>query len=314
MKNPSAPIALFTYNRPDHFRQVWDALSKNIGFDRTKIFVFSDGPKTAADRAGVSRVRSMLQGLGRAGTEVIEHSTNLGTGRSIRTGIDRVLENHDRVIVVEDDVVTSPHFLAYVNEGLSRYEAETSVHAISGFMYAIELDKAGRPDAAFCPLFPCWGWGTWRRTWRAFGESEPRVRAALRQSRDFRRRVDLGGHYPNYFALRRATQRGIDAWDVWFYLSMLSSDGVTLVPLRSLTRNIGTDGSGVHAKRLRRSVADGVDEFRSPPVRSFPEHVEVDESVVRAMVDRIETVHPRWYRWLSRWSRLLPWRDEGMRI
>ena len=314
MRTMNAPVAIFAYNRPEHLRAVWGALSKNEGFSQTSVYAFSDGPKTAKDDEGVRRVRDLLRALRREGVEIVERSTNLGTGVSIRAGVELLLTGHDRVIVIEDDVVTNPHFLRYMNDALARYEDEPRVHAISGFMYAIDVDRHEGPDTVFSPIFPCWGWGTWRKTWSQFTGSERRTAAALRDSTELRLRFDLGGRYPAYFALRRAIKKGLDPWAFWFSLHMLVNDGVTLLPLRSLVRNIGMDGSGVHARTVRRSVGDGVDETLAGPIRSFPQRVEIDEAVLGAMIAVVERSHPRWYPWLSRCSRMAPRLGRGLGV
>ena len=41
----SAPIALFTYNRPYHTRKTVEALQKNKLSAESDLIVFSDGPK-----------------------------------------------------------------------------------------------------------------------------------------------------------------------------------------------------------------------------------------------------------------------------
>ena len=43
-----APIALFAYNRPDHMARVVEGLAKNREAAQSKLFVFSDAPKTAS--------------------------------------------------------------------------------------------------------------------------------------------------------------------------------------------------------------------------------------------------------------------------
>jgi len=54
-----APIALFVYNRPEHTRRTISYLQKNLLADESRLFIFSDAPKTDDDKAKVEQVRNL---------------------------------------------------------------------------------------------------------------------------------------------------------------------------------------------------------------------------------------------------------------
>ena len=60
----TAPVILFTYNRPEHTRRTIEALAKNELAQDTELFVFSDAAKKEADR-GQSTGNPRLRGAGR---------------------------------------------------------------------------------------------------------------------------------------------------------------------------------------------------------------------------------------------------------
>ena len=49
------------------------------------------------------------------------HLMNYYLERNIIEGIGEVLANHETVIVLEDDICTSPIFLEYINGALQKY-------------------------------------------------------------------------------------------------------------------------------------------------------------------------------------------------
>src|SRR5690242_14206934 len=103
-----SPIALFVYNRPDHTRQTIEALRKNTLAPESDLYVCSDGPKPNAVDA-VNATRAHLRTIsGFKSVSIHENETNKGLANSIISGVSRVLETHDTIIVVEDDLVTSP--------------------------------------------------------------------------------------------------------------------------------------------------------------------------------------------------------------
>ena len=56
-----APIALFCYKRLDTLTQTIEALQKNDLAAESELFIFSDGPKKAADEAVIADIRNYLK-------------------------------------------------------------------------------------------------------------------------------------------------------------------------------------------------------------------------------------------------------------
>src|ERR1700681_1678952 len=118
-----APVALFTYKRPEHTKATLDALVRNTLAAQTQLFVFSDGPKNESDSAAVESVRKLVRKTsGFASVTLIERRENMGLARSIIVGATELLDRHESIIVLEDDLVTSRNFLSYMNNALVRSE------------------------------------------------------------------------------------------------------------------------------------------------------------------------------------------------
>ncbi|MBQ7593880.1 MAG: glycosyltransferase, partial [Synergistaceae bacterium] len=120
-QSPVAPIAYFVYNRPDHVKRSLEALRKNYLAPQSKLFIFSDGPANEKAVQGVQEVREYLKDKshtdGFASVEIIERETNHGCGVNIVEGITQVANEFGRLVIVEDDILTSPYFLTYINDG-----------------------------------------------------------------------------------------------------------------------------------------------------------------------------------------------------
>src|SRR6202012_1512106 len=120
-----APIALFVYNRPEHTRRTISYLQKNLLAEESRLYVFSDGPKTEADKAKVEEGRQLAKGAtGFKSVKVVTRNENLGLANSIISGVTKLVNEYDKVIVFEDDLLSSPYTLDYFNEGLGRYAHE----------------------------------------------------------------------------------------------------------------------------------------------------------------------------------------------
>lgn len=239
-----APIALFVYNRPAHTRRTVEALLKNPLVADSDLFIYSDAPKSREAGNSVREVRDYIKTItGFRSINIVERDRNWGLANSIIDGVTLVVNKHGHIIVLEDDLVVSQHFLEYMNTALSRYENEQSVMQVSGYMFPIRAEI--RDDAVFLPFITSWGWATWARAWKYF-DPDSRGAEQLRTDPRLRRRFNLGGSY-DYFAMLESQLAGrIDSWAVRWYLSVFMRDGIALFPMKSLVANLGFDGSGVH--------------------------------------------------------------------
>ncbi|HKQ26568.1 MAG TPA: glycosyltransferase [Burkholderiales bacterium] len=241
---PAAPIALFAYNRPAHIRRTVESLLANELAAASDLYIFSDGPRSPAQEPAVAAVKRYVRKVsGFRSVTVIEGATNQGLANSIIDGTTRLTREFGSVVVLEDDLVLSPHFLKYMNRALERYQDDDSAMQVSGYMFPI--DVAAETDAFFMPFTTSWGWATWERAWQHF---DPDMRGfdALVGDRHLRDSFDLGGAYGYFDMLERQRRGSIDSWAIRWYLSVFIRGGLTLYPARTLVRNIGFDGSGTH--------------------------------------------------------------------
>ncbi len=239
----TAPLLLFTYNRPVHTRQTLEALLNNKLAAESELFVFSDGYKNETDRAGVSEVRRIIRSIhGFKRVHIIENECNMGLAQNIVEGVTRVIEEQGRAIVVEDDLITSPWFLTFMNEALEKFRDEERVGHIHAFCYP-DLDLS---DAFLIRWTGSWGWATWKRAWKHFN---PDGRALLRelQERQLTRTFDFNGSYPYTRMLRRQVKGENNSWAIRWSASLFLKGILSLNAGKSLVQNIGFDGSGTHS-------------------------------------------------------------------
>ena len=238
-----APLALFVYNRPGHTRQTIEALLANTVANQTPLHVFSDAPRNEAASLAVAEVRSYIRSIaGFKSVTIIERETNFGLARSIIDGVTRLCEECGCVIVMEDDLVTSPYFLKFMNEGLDLYARDERVISIHGYVYPV---KATLPETFFLRGADCWGWATWKRGWDLF---EPDGESLLQElkARKLTDRFDFDGAHPYLRMLKNQIKGKNNSWAIRWYASAFLKGKLTLYPGRSMVLNIGTDNSGAH--------------------------------------------------------------------
>lgn len=240
----TAPIVIFVYNRIWHTRQVLESLQRNEYAVESDLFIYSDGPRDPESVEKVKEVRDYCQRLhGFKTVTVIARETNFGLAQSIIGGITEMLAAYDQVIILEDDLVTSPYFLRYMNEALDLYRNDNRVVSIHGYIYPV---RGRLPATFFLRDTGCWGWATWRRGWELFEADAGKLLAEIKRRR-ITYQFDMDGSYGFTRMLRQQVTGQIDTWDIRWQASAFLEGKLTLFPGVSLVKNIGHDNSGTHS-------------------------------------------------------------------
>ena len=238
-----APIVLFTYNRPVHTRLTIEALQKNDLASESDLFIYADASKNAESAPAVAEVRDYLKNIsGFKSVTVIERATNFGLAKSIIDGVTSLIARYERVIVLEDDLVTSPYFLSYMNSALEKYESDNRVVSIHGYVYPVEGDL---PETFFLRGADCWGWATWKRGWDIFEPNSQKLLDALHAGGEIRE-FEFEGNYAYVKMLKQQIEGKVNSWAIRWYASAFLANKLTLYPGISLVQNIGNDNSGTH--------------------------------------------------------------------
>ena len=237
-----APIVLFVYARLSHTRLTVEALLKNPGVEVSDLIIFSDAARTTEKQENVNDVRDYLKTITGFRSITIKHRPyNFGLANSIIEGVTEVLKVHECIIVLEDDLVTSPYFLSYMNEALEKYAEDDRVISIHGYVYPI----SGLPETFFMRGADCWGWATWKNRWATFETDGAKLLDELNH-RNLSKRFDFNGAYGFTKMLVDQIEGKNDSWAIRWHASAFLNNKFTLYPRKSLVLNIGNDGSGEH--------------------------------------------------------------------
>ncbi len=236
-----APVVLFVYNRPAHTEKAINSLQKNALAKDTVLYVFADGPKeqaTAQDKKHIRETRALFKGLpGFKKVILVEKEKNQGLAASVVAGVTEVVNKHGKVIVLEDDLLVSPYFLDFMNEGLTMYASSPHVYSINGFMYP--LGHATK-DVVLLPYTSTWGWATWKEKWSAFS-LQMEGKEFLTANPFLAARFNLGD-----YSYTDMLNFGNNSWGIKWYYSVFLRGGLNVYPTQSLVSNIGFDGSGTN--------------------------------------------------------------------
>ncbi len=295
MAGELAPVAFFAFNRPEHARRTLSALALSPLAARTDLYVFVDGPRGEYERAAVEAVRqAAYQASGFRSVRVASAERNQGLYAAITGGVGAVLEAHERVVVVEDDVLVGPNFLDYMNDALERYAGDRRVGCIHGYAPPI----ADLPEFYFLPGGDCWGWATWRDRWSLFRADAPALLRELLDRGDAARFAASHGWGTLSMLARRVRGRN-QSWAILWHASLFLHDRLTLHPGRSFVRNIGVDGSGTHSGSRDIWASDPHGDYHGLPTLE----IRVDERAARRLSRFMDGLDPEGGNLLRGWAR-----------
>lgn len=238
-----APVVLFTYNRPYHTRLTIEALQKNDYAGQSDLIVFSDGCKDIQTKKAIDETRAYLKTVtGFKSVQIIEREKNFTLAGNIIDGVSSVLKEYDRIIVLEDDLLTSPFFLKFMNEALERYENDERVVSVHGYVYPV---KEALPVNFMLCHTDSLGWGTWKNAWNLFRSDGTSLLSELK-SRKLETRFNFENSCDFIKMLENQIAGKNSSWAIRWYASTFLAGKLSLFPNRSLIFHNGSDGSGTH--------------------------------------------------------------------
>jgi GNT-I family len=296
-----APIVLFVYNRPEHTRRTVASLCANDLARQSRLYVFADGPKRLSAAEPVEAVRAFIRTIdGFESVTIIERERNLGLAASVIAGVTQLFKEFGRVIVVEDDLLTAPDFLTFMNSALERYAADPQVFSASAFNFAVQTPETYPYDAFFAYRSSSWGWGTWKDRWLQ-SDWEVSDYAQFKRDKGRQRLFNRGGE--DLSDMLAAQMSGeIDSWAIRWAYNHFAYNAASLLSTVSRVYNTGLDGSGVHCRRApfqQASLTSGTDSvYRFPDSVDFNSHFinEIQRrnrrSLVRRAAERLRRIVP----------------------
>ncbi|GAA4496414.1 hypothetical protein [Pseudaeromonas paramecii] len=283
-----APIILFVYNRADHTAKTLAALEANAEFAESPLFIFSDAAKNSAAESAVQQVREVIAPYASRGNTYIHlNETNQGLAKNIVHGVTQVINQYGRAIVLEDDIIVSPHFLSFMNRALAMYADDKRVWHINGWSHPIDTSELG--GAYFSPLMNCWGWATWADRWQAYHKEPAKLIATWSLAKI--RRFNLNNSHDFWGQVLDNYRGHLNTWAIFWYATIFEQNGLCLTPTVSLTHNIGFDGSGENCvdKRVETNLINlssvyidpsDVVEISKPAIEKIASHIASESTFI----------------------------------
>ena len=239
------PILFCVFNRPELTRSVFEAIARQ---KPRYLLVACDGPRSNRpdDRALVEQTRAIFDNIDWDCEVQLNFSdSNKGCRQQMADAISWGFEQHERLIILEDDCLPNDSFFGFCREMLIRYRDRQNVMTVSGNNYPQAGDF--QHDYRFSKYPLIWGWATWRRAWQRYD-----LEMKLWDQREVRKYVldnftetsQERAFWENIFEHQRAAK--IDTWDYSWTFASWAHNGLSILPRVNLVSNIGFGDQATH--------------------------------------------------------------------
>lgn len=243
----NAPIVIFGFNRPVPFKNMIESLRKNVGFENHDIFVFIDGPRNERDKDCIDEVTKLAKELT---SNVYVSDKNKGLATSIISGVTKIINQHGKAIIIEDDLILMPGFLRYMDEALDAYEYDSRIFSICGYGLKIKKPKDYTHDVYLLNRSSSWGWATWKDRWDSIDwniHDWVQLKDSKKRQQDFNQ-----GGSDLYGMFRDCMEGRNNSWAIRFCYNQFLQGKYSLHPFKSLVAN---EGYGLDATNCRQKYS-----------------------------------------------------------
>lgn len=271
-------IVIFAFNRPRLLQKTLSALSDSELAKSASVTFFCDGPRYEKDEPDTRAVRELAKNAqGFASVDVVERPKNMGCAASVIDGLTEMFRLHERLIVIEDDIVTSPYTLRFLSEGLARYADNENVFNIAAWTppsIAQNLPADYPYDVYAIPRFNCWGWASWRDRFQDIDWSVKDYQT-FKNSPQLRKAFNAGGDDLSPM-LDMQMEGKINSWAIRADYARFKKNMIGINPVRSYALNIGM-GSGTHTTETTTCWDSDISKAVGHP--RFMDNVSVDHRI-----------------------------------
>ena len=175
---------------------------------------------------------------------IFEAKSNKGLAKSIISGVSQILENYPSVIVLEDDLITTPNFLDFINQALVFFESNSEIYSING--YSLEQKKIN-PDSNYLHYrsFP-WGWATWKKSWDINFFDKEKIIQIINNSPNLLKEFKSANGNDVKSMLQKTLKGQLSSWYIRWVFSNYIKGNKSLFPALSKVENIGHSSQATH--------------------------------------------------------------------
>ncbi len=287
-----APIVIFAFNRIDVIKTLIKTLHANSEAKDSDVFVYVDGarPEVDGEAEKVQKVQDYIRNLSGFKSLTCNLSAkNKKLAPSIIAGVTEIINKYGRCIVLEDDLILSNNFLAWMNQCLDKYQNNKDVFQISGFTPSVMKNGETNGDVFFTGKAHSWGWATWKDRWEQVDWDMNYWEEFSKNKQMQRAFATIGNEMPGLLFAQKEGKKS--TWWARFCYSQFVLGKVTAYPMMSKVINEGFTGDATHCNVYNTFKVDF--DMTGKRIFNLPKEVKTDRKLLK-----------RFFSYYTFWSRV----------
>jgi len=248
-----APVLIPTLCRFDHFKACIESLAGNTCAKDTEVFIGVDHPTKEGHWEGYKEICRYLEEteFPFLKVNVYKRSSNYGVEKNAEELAAVAEQKYDRYIFTEDDNVFSAKFLEYMNTMLEKIKDSEEIYGVCGYSYPVKYSGSNSDACSVFvkTAFPEWGYGTFFDKRNKFKEEYTHefLINSLKSGSANKLIKKFGNIYYTWY-INRVCDKKVEYNDIDVQIYEVITGKYSVMPCKSLSRNIGWDGSGINCK------------------------------------------------------------------
>lgn len=261
-------IALFIYDRPQCTEKVLESLKRN---HVNELYVFQDGLGEQTNKIAWEQNVDIINKIDWCKVIYEKNKHKAGSlDEQIISGINRVFQEKEEIIVIEDDCVISDDCIDFFVRCFETYKNNKKVISIDAYLEPIAIPDNYKLPVIAAGTTASWGWGTWKNRWDEFQRDYEIIKQIGKSLKENKRFDDFG--YSIKKILREYWLLG--TWDLWWSINILVKGGISIRPSGNKINNIGFANPGTHTYGESLWVVPICNKIGSKD--AFPEEIEIE--------------------------------------
>lgn len=239
------PILFIIFNRPDTTSIVFSAIKK---IKPKYLFVAADGPRDnrEGEKEKCLTTRDIIKEIDwDCELKTLFREKNLGCKIAVSGAITWFFENVGEGIILEDDCLPNISFFNFCEELLTKYRDDERIMQIGGVNFQ---DGKLRSDGTyyFSKKNHIWGWATWKRAWDMYDINMSNFPKFKEQNQILNITNNKKLQKKLLDKIQYVYDGKLDTWDYQWEYTILSNNGLVILPNYNLVSNIGFNQDATH--------------------------------------------------------------------
>lgn len=266
------PVLVLLFNRPNETQKLFEHLEI---IKPEKLYINQDGPRknSLKDLQNCKKVKNIALNP-KWNCEVFFNinEINHGCRKAVSSGLDWFFEKEECGIILEDDCMPSMSFFKFSKEMLNKYENNKKIAVISGSNFQKNNKIIGTGDYYYSKYAHCWGWSSWRRTWKYYDKN-------LSFWPNWKNSIEWKTFHQNKLEQKYWTRifdkvydNKIDSWAYIWQASLWYNNAMTITPNKNLILNIGFNKNATHTNIQDKNILNN-------PIQELPEKIKSPDTI-----------------------------------